>query len=340
MRSCLCLLVVMLLGGALLWADDMVRPPGEAEDTASLPAAEPTARLATYRDLVAARSRLLLRLRLLRARRYTPDVASNPGKGEQLERDIRSAFGEVVALYDRYLKDHPDDARAHYDLGEHYYSEVQEESRAAELWRRAIELDPTFDEAHNSLAVQCADSAQHEKALRHIRKAIELNPDVAVYHFNAATFYFNFRLAAMELFGWDLPRVWKEMMAEYERSLELDPANFTAAEGCAQCFYFAHYFGVGKQYDEAQAAWERVLPLAPDRGQKVMVLTNLARFSLLAGDRDAARRYLEQALQLEPRDPAARLLKRKLEDGESIALPPERQRPGVGSSGWLLPEER
>jgi len=159
-----------------------------------------------YEELLLARAPLLLEVRLLRARRRLFEVAADPQKGEQLERDIKAAFARVVALYERYLKEHPDDARAHYGFGVLCYWEGEDERRAEAHWLRTIELDPGYDLAHNALAVHYADAGEPDKALKHISKALSLNPGVAMYHFNAATFYFNFRKPAMRMFGWDLGR--------------------------------------------------------------------------------------------------------------------------------------
>ncbi len=317
MNSSLRTLAVVLLAGALLWADEAAGP-AEEHRAGQVP---PPVELTPYQQLLLGREPLLLRFRLLKARRYAFDVASDPKKGEQLEADIRSAFQDVVALYDRYLKQNPRDARAHYDLGELFYSGVQDEKQARKLWLRAIELDPGFHQAYNSVAVHFADSGQHDKALRYVRKALELAPEEAVYHFNAATFYFNFRLTARQLFRWDLPRVWQEAMAEYRRAIELDPTNYEMARDYALSFYSASFFGVEPRYDLARSVWEQALSLAPDRGQRVMVLTHLARVSLLAGDREQARDYVEQALAMKPNDAPARILKRKLDEGGSIDLP-------------------
>ena len=293
-------------------------PPAESRSAAT----ETTpAELTPYQQLLVARAPLLSEVRMLRARRRVFEVAADPEKGEQLERDIKAAFAEVVALYERYLNEHPDDAGAHYDLGALYYDEGEDENRAAALWLRTIELDPRFDLAHNSLAVHYADSAEHEKALLHISTALRLNPDVAMYHFNAATFHFNFRTTATKVFGWDLRRTWQEATSEYKEAMRLAPSNYVFARDYAQSYYSGCHFQLEPDYVEARRAWEHSLPLARSASERVMVLTNLARVSCFADDPDAARDYLKRALRLSPHNPVALHLQRKMEEGQPITPP-------------------
>jgi len=266
----------------------------------------------SYDRLLRRRAVILVKINLLSSRRTVFEYASDPEKGMQLERDIEAAFQQLVALYDAYLRQRPDDTQALYDLGLLYYDIPGDEDRAAELWCRVVELDPSFDRAHNALAVHYGDAADHERALRHIRKALELNPDIAEYHFNAATQYFSFRLTAMKLFGWDLPRVWRESMTAYRRAVKLDPRNYVFARDYAQSFWFASSFHVELDYDAAKEAWQRALELVPDLGQRVMVLGNLARLSLADGDRPGAQKYLDEAFRLSPESLILQALQRKV----------------------------
>lgn len=332
MRAWLALLTaVWLLAGAAA-----AEPPGGpgseegvAAESAPGPAAAPAgpARLTPHQRLLLARVPLLLKLRMLEARRRDFKVASDPAEGERLEREIKAVFAQVVDLYQRYLKEHPRDARAYYELGTLYYWEGQDEDRAASLWLRTIELDPRFDLAYNALAVHYADAAAPDKALRFITEALRLEPDQPVYHFNAATFLFSFRQQAMKMFGWDLRRTWREILGHYREALRLDPDNYVFARDYAQTFNFAHYFGVEADYRRARAVWEQALPLAPSRSERVMVLTNLARVSLYLGERAAAERYLREALRLNPHNPVALLLRRRMAEGKPVRPVSEILRP-------------
>ena len=309
----------VLLAASLLWAGQAGQPSTPAPEAAAVraPGVSPV-----YQQLLQERGPLLIKVRLLRALRTDFRYASDPKEGVPLERDIKAAFARLVALYDRYLREHPDDALAHYDLGLLYYHEGQDENAAAVHWLRTIELAPNFDQAYNSLAVRYADAAEHEKALRYIAKALELNPNVAIYHFNAATFYFNFRKEAMGLFGWDLSRTWREILSHYEAALKLEPQNYVFARDYAQTFTSSGFFGVPAELRRARSAWEQALPLAPTRGERVMVLTYLARVASYGGDDEQAKKYLAQARELSPDNTITLYLEERLNRGEHLPPPP------------------
>ncbi len=292
-------------------------PPGDGKAKAK--ATDSAA--GAYEELLLARAPLLLEVRLLKARRRLFEVPVDPQKGEQLERDITAAFAELAALYEEYLKEHPEDARAHYDLGVLWYHEGENEDQARTLWLRTLQLDPDYHPAHNSLAVHYADTGKHDKALRHVSRALELDPNVAMYHFNAATFYFNFRTTAMKMFDWDLGRCWQKVVSEYEEALRLDPGNYVFARDYAQSFYFAVHFKVEPDYSRAREVWKQALGAALSASERAMVCTHLARVSLCLHDYGAAREYLEQALTLRPNNPVALLLQRKIAEREQGSEP-------------------
>jgi tetratricopeptide (TPR) repeat protein len=304
-------------------AEPAPSPPAPANVTGT---PKPSPYDAVLRDRVP----LLLKLKLLEARSETFEVRSEPEKREGLDKEYRDTFARVVALYDGYLGKHPGDVQALYDLGMLCYDVGSDEGRAAELWNRVLALDPSHDRAHNALAVHYGDVAEPERALQHIGKALELNPDVAEYHFNAATHYFNFRSVAVRVFGWDLPAVWERSMAEYRKAVELDPQNYEFAKAYALSFYSAVYFRVPEDYAAATRAWAAVLSLAPDRDRRAVVLEHLTRVSMYTGNTADARRYLEEALRIHPQNATLRLLERRLESGERLPTPGETFRTPAG----------
>jgi TolB-like protein/Tfp pilus assembly protein PilF len=116
--------------------------------------------------------------------------------------------------------------------------------RAAAL--KALELDDTLGEVHNSLAAILADFYwEWAEAERHFKRAIELNPNyVTAYRF------YSFNLACMGRH--------EEALAFAERARRIDPVSHLAQMNVATMHYFA------RRYDEAIAEIEDTLDLAPD----------------------------------------------------------------------------
>jgi tetratricopeptide (TPR) repeat protein len=125
-------------------------------------------------------------------------------------------------------------------------------ARAAAL--KALELDDTLGEAHNSLAAVTVDYYwQWAEGGRHFERAIELNPN-----YGTALGFYSFYLAYM-----GRP---EEALAFAERARRLDPVSPQAQMNVGVVLYFA------RRYDEAIAELVDTLELAPDFGPARVML--------------------------------------------------------------------
>jgi tetratricopeptide (TPR) repeat protein len=94
--------------------------------------------------------------------------------------DSRSA----VAYFTRRIAEQPGQATAHFGLGMALRN--TDPPRAADAFRRSLELDETNALAHNYLGYVLAGRAPRAERIRCFRRAIELDPDFAYPHFNLA----------------------------------------------------------------------------------------------------------------------------------------------------------
>jgi tetratricopeptide (TPR) repeat protein len=115
-------------------------------------------------------------------------------------------------------------------------------------FRRAIELDPSYAEAHHNLGLALAEEGRHEEAVAQYRKALSLpiypTPEVGYYNLGNAYFYLNKPREAEEAFRaalrlspkmiqayWGLGRVLslagrlEEAKAAFRTARDLDPAS-------------------------------------------------------------------------------------------------------------------
>jgi TolB-like protein len=142
---------------------------------------------------------------------------------------------------------------------------------------RALELDDTLGEAHNSLAAITVDYYWGwTEGGRHFERAIELNPN-----YETSLRFYSFYLACM-----GRP---EEALAFAERARRLDPASPIAQMNLAVILYFA------RRYDEAIAEIAETLELAPDFGP---AQTLLGRVYVAQGMSDRAVEALEHAQRL------------------------------------------
>ena len=85
---------------------------------------------------------------------------------------------EAVACYRRALELQPDYAEAHSNLG-NVLRDQGKLDEAIACCRRALELKPDFAEAHYNLGVAFKDQGKLDEAVACCRRAVELKPDFA-----------------------------------------------------------------------------------------------------------------------------------------------------------------
>jgi tetratricopeptide (TPR) repeat protein len=147
--------------------------------------------------------------------------------------------------------------------------------RAAAL--KALELDDSLGEAHNSFAAISADFYwQWAEAERHFKRAIELSPNDETAHR-----FYAFFLACR---GRD-----EEALAVAERARRVNPVSPLALMHVAMIHYFA------RRYDKAIAEIEATLDLAPDFGPARILL---GRVYVAKGMSDRAVDELKRAERL------------------------------------------
>jgi TolB-like protein/DNA-binding winged helix-turn-helix (wHTH) protein/tetratricopeptide (TPR) repeat protein len=160
-------------------------------------------------------------------------------------------------------------------------------AKAAHLFARAIELDPTFAPAYAGLALLHAQGGAYlaggrlearVKGRLWASRALELDETLAEAHT---------ALGWLELADWD----WRGADHEFRRAIELDP-NLSLAR-----VWYAQYLGVMRRFDEARGQSQVALRLDPaDPG----VMVHSGCVSWEAGRVDEAVALWSKAKDLDP----------------------------------------
>ena len=233
--------------------------------------------------------------------------------GATLRARVEHRLKPVREAYEDFLRRHPEHARAHLAYGS-FLHETHDEEGGVEHWEKARELDPKNPAAWNNLANHYGHRSPVKKAFEYYAKAIELNPREPVYYQNFATTVFLFRQDAMEFYKINEQQVFSKSLGLYRQALELDPNNFVLASD-----YAMTYYGIKPvPTDEALAAWECALKVAPNETDREGVFVHLARFKLNAGRFDEARKDLNSVTN-EVYDVLKNRLLRNLEKQEAEA---------------------
>jgi DNA-binding winged helix-turn-helix (wHTH) protein/TolB-like protein len=152
-------------------------------------------------------------------------------------------------------------------------------SEAQRLFRNAIEKDPNFALAYVGLADSLAFSYERFEGKAALKKALELDPNLAEAH--AARGFF------LTVHEWN----WKEAEASFKRALELNPGYATGHH------WYATLLGIEGRYDEAMAEMRRALEINP---LSFNFLADLGQIYYFAHEYDKAKEYCYRALEIYP----------------------------------------
>lgn len=114
----------------------------------------------------------------------TPTRAKNDLEQlQRFEHDIGDGkFHEVEALLRRYLKVHPDSARAYYDLG-YVLFRTHRIGASIEALAKSLQLDIRNPEAHKILGLNFTIVGKYDEAQIEMEQAARLQPDSAEIHY-------------------------------------------------------------------------------------------------------------------------------------------------------------
>ena len=93
--------------------------------------------------------------------------------------------------------------------------QVNEVNEAIAQYQQAVEINPDFAEAHNSLGIVFAGLGKIDEAIAHFGRALEIKPDFAEAHNSLG----NLLAGRGQL---------DEAIAHYRKALEIDPGNVDA----------------------------------------------------------------------------------------------------------------
>ena len=124
--------------------------------------------------------------------------------------------------------------------------EKQRFDEAITHFRKALEVDPTYPEAHNGLGRALAEKGSLNKAIAHFQKALEVNPYYAEAHNNLG-------VAVLRKGKAD------KAIAHFEKALQANPYYAEAHYNLGNTFYYFR-----GEIPQALAHWRRVLRVKPN----------------------------------------------------------------------------
>jgi tetratricopeptide (TPR) repeat protein len=106
--------------------------------------------------------------------------------------DAKAAKGDVdgaIAAYQKALVHNPLNPRMHASLGKIYFAEKGLYYEAVGAYKRALDLDPAFVDAHLGLGEVYEDKGLYKEAIGEYQKAVELDDKHPGARYNLAAVY-------------------------------------------------------------------------------------------------------------------------------------------------------
>jgi eukaryotic-like serine/threonine-protein kinase len=187
---------------------------------------------------------------------------------------------EAEKAFQRAIQAHPNSRLPYNNFGAFYRSQNQYE-KALAMYARAAQIAPEWYATYVNIGSTYADMGLYEKAIDPLKKSIAIRPSYAAY--------VNLGVAYAGLNRFD------DAAQALQEATRLDPQQFVTWGNLGDAFYYA-----GKK-DQSAAPYRKAIELAsaelkvnphdPD------VLSSLASYYSMLGDRANAVTYLRQALQ-------------------------------------------
>lgn len=217
-------------------------------------------------------------------------------KMKDLERRI-----ELTDTAWRFVLGHyPNDARANNYYGEFLYDIKGEEAKALTFWLLAVRLDEKLSLVHNNLGVHYFHVGEYDKGLKHLGRALDLEPKNPDYLYNMAQMYLIYFPQLERKFNMPRAKLYKEAMRLSENAVKYAPDDYEMAMDYAVNFFAAENFGVQADWAKAAKAWEAARKLARNQHDVFYTHLNEARVWIEAKNWAKALPALEAARAIEP----------------------------------------
>jgi tetratricopeptide (TPR) repeat protein len=223
----------------------------------------------------------------------------------------QTAFHEKIANrldlvkkdYDRFLRNHPDNAKGYLAYGS-FLNDIGDEEGAKTQYENSRQLDPKNPAVWNNLANYYGEYSPITNAFAYYAEAIRLDPNEPTYYQNFATTVYLYRKDAREFYNIDEAHVFDKALGLYQQAISLDPSNLVLATDFAESYYGIRPL----RTNDALVAWTNALNICKDENEREGVLLHLARVKVAAGFYDQAQAHLDSIT-----NPAYADLKNRLE---------------------------
>ena len=228
------------------------------------------------------------------------------------EEDRFRRIQDLVTDYNRFLVDNPDNLYALILYGK-LLRTVGKDDTAYYVFLRADAIDSEIAVVHQHIGNYLAERGAFAEALARLKKAIELSPETALYHYQFGLFLSRYRDALVEKGLYDRAEIDAHMLEAFEQAAKLEPENRDFQFRYAEAFYDV----VEPDWNRALEIWEALQSTAQYERETAAITLHRAKVLSAMGRYPEARRLAESV-----EDPALELSRKALlEEIDVLASP-------------------
>ncbi|MBT3666224.1 MAG: hypothetical protein HN548_02000 [Opitutae bacterium] len=192
------------------------------------------------------------------------------------EQELTRHAQDIVAAYESYLSDNPDDVHGLILFGK-FLRKVGQEEHAVEFFMQADKINPKLAVVKQQLANYLIEKGKPVDAFPYFILTIELNPQEAVYHFQLGNFLFLFQKELIDEGILNRTSAQSFMHRSFLEASKLKPKNFDFQLRYAQSFFDFPESNKAK----ALTTWEKIEENFPDKSKLEQDYFRLCRARVL-----------------------------------------------------------
>jgi serine/threonine protein kinase/tetratricopeptide (TPR) repeat protein len=213
---------------------------------------------------------------------YRRELARAQERVGRLE-DAEQTLHEAIALRPHYW--------ANYNVLGSFYFARSRYAEAAEMFSKVINVAPDNLFGHSNLGGAYTQMGRYADAIPALERSVNIRPTATAYS-NLATVYFN-------------RGQFLEAAATFEKATKLDDKNYAIWGNLADAYYWleGRRAEAGREYRRAIGLGQEALKINP---RDATLLSRLAAYHAMLGERQPALGYLKRALAIAPGDASVR----------------------------------
>lgn len=200
--------------------------------------------------------------------------------------DLERHVTDLIGAYSAYLLDHPKDVNALILYGK-LLRRMQRLDEALDSFLKADAIDPTIAVVKQQIGTHLAESGKGKAALPFYLRAVELEPETAIYHFALGQLLNEFRNDFIKEGIFTRDALEREMLKAFKKAASLETDSFDLQMRLGEAYYDLS----SPDWKSALLHWNKLRKMTEDELQAEILDLHCARVMAKLG-------RTEQAIEL------------------------------------------